>query len=74
MKSKDPKQYWNLMSDKNSKQNSNNIPMPTLLNHFKSLGDARESVNNFDPRNCDIPENTLINKPFTKEVLDVIEK
>ena len=49
--------------------------MRALLNHFKSLGDDMESGNSFDPRNCEIPENTLINKPFTKkEVLDVIKK
>ena len=71
MKSKDPKQYWNLMSVKNSNQKTNNISMQTLFNHFKSLGDTSESGNGFDPRNCEIPENTLINKPFTKEeVLD----
>ena len=75
MKSKDPKQYWNLMSVKNNKKSSNNISMQLLLNHFKSLGDDMESENNFDPRNCEIPENTLINKPFSnKEVLDVIKK
>ena len=50
MKSKDPKQYWNLMSVKNNKQNSNNIPMQALMNHFKSLGDDMESGNSFDPR------------------------
>ena len=55
------------MSVKNNKQNSNNIPMQALMNHFKSLGDDMESQNSFEPRNCEIPENTLTNKPFTKK-------
>ena len=75
LKSKDPKQYWNLMSNKNKNQKSNNIPIMTLLDHFKSLGTEGDKDNHFDPRNCDIPENDQINQPFTKkEVLDVINK
>ena len=63
------------MSNKNKKQSSNNIPIMTLVDHFKTLGEVSDNGNNFDPRNCDIPENYQINQPFTKkEVLDVIQK
>ena len=74
-KAKDPKQYWKLMSNKKSKQNSNNIPMVTLFEHFSSLGEGNTNESNYDPRDSDIPENDKINHYFTKaEILYVIKK
>ena len=49
--------------------------MSTLFEHFQNLGKVNENGDKFDPRNCDIPENEQINKPFTKkEILEVIQK
>ena len=75
LKTKDPKQFWNLISSKKSKQNSNNIPMQNLFDHFSSIGENNSDRTNFDPRDTDIPENDKINYLFTKaEILDVIWK
>ena len=67
LKQKIKKKNWNLMSNKNKKKHSNNIQISTLFDHFQNLGKVNENGDKFDPRNCNIPENEQINKPFTKK-------
>ena len=72
LKSKNPKEYWNILSSSKSKK-SDSIHINKFYEHFKELNDQNKSnVNNFNANDIMSDNNNEINFDFTLEELDFL--
>ena len=72
LKSKNPKEYWNILSSSKNK-NSDSIHINKFYEHFKELNDQNTSnVNNFNANDIMSDNNNEINFDFTLEELDFL--